>query len=90
MLSLYMCSAVLGYIGHQFRDWIDRRFGNGYSQLVCYGVGVLLAFPISLHLFKKLGKKEDSDRFTSAFFGGFGPLGLGVLIGWIFDKEEAK
>lgn len=43
-----------GYIGHQTRDFVYSRFGQGWRELVSYTTGVTLVFPAFLFIAWKL------------------------------------
>jgi hypothetical protein len=78
---------VIGFLGHYTKRPIERRFGNGWSSLCKYSVGVgLLYFPFVLFQLWLGMTKEEFKRSTVSFWLAALSVGAGVGLGYTFEK----
>ena len=88
MMPRFALGILIGYVTHRSRDWVERNFGSGWRQLVSYTLGVCVTYPVAVSAYGELAEiRKARDRFGLAWLLGFGSVGIGTLIGWIFDRK---
>lgn len=81
---------VYGYLCHQTRDFVYRKFGDGWRELVSYTLGVSMVFPAFVYMIWVLFNKdwEVVRKAMLAYSLAYIPFGVGTFIGWVMDDVK--
>ena len=81
ILFLLFIDAVIGFVSHALAPFIERRFGDGWRQLVSYTCGVLFVAPILAAIEYVLTGSVDKTRAqVTKYFFTFGAFGVGNFL----------
>jgi len=82
--------AILGYVGHQTRDYVTGHMSRDWQDVSNRTMGVLYVFPLALLMFRQLKDDigNDETRFTTAYFLSFLSFGVGVAIGYRYKASN--
>ena len=78
---------VIGFLGHYTKNPIERRFGNGWSDLAKHAFGVGLLYPAVWLIGRRIGMRRDElQMLTIAYWLGALGVGAGVGLGYTFER----
>ena len=78
---------AIGFLGHQTKHPIERRFGHGWSDLAKHAFGVGILYPVVWMIGRRIGMSRDElQRMTIAYWLGALGVGVGVGVGYTFEK----
>jgi len=81
----FVLAFLWGLALHQTSS-ITRKMPQGYQEIIGTGIGVVGTAPVALVAWRSLdGIKDHDARFLAGYFGGFLPIGAGVVAGWLID-----
>ena len=83
----FVIGVVIGFLGHYTKRPIERRFGNGWSDLAKHALGIALVYPVFVLIALWLGMtKSEFKRLTSSYWLAALSVGAGVGLGYTFEE----
>ena len=77
---------IIGFLGHYTKAPIERRFGNGWSDLCREALGIGMMYPIVVIIGCWVGmSREDVKKLTLAYWLSALSVGMGVGLGYTFE-----
>ncbi len=91
MFTTCITAGMAGAAAHFTHFFIDRKFPNGYRQMVSHTLGVMLNAPFFARLLAIFGFTDEQIRtIMLLYFGGFFWIAVGTFIGWTIEPDEER
>lgn len=87
MTILFFEGVVVGFLAHQIKP-IMAILPHGPREWLSYTLGVIATWPTAMRIHDQMDRDSSEGgrtRFTLSYFIAFLAVGIGVVLGWIFE-----